>query len=202
VAVLLAIELLDELVGGSRAAAWPLIRHDLHLGYAEIGLVLALPGLFGSALDPVIGLAGDTRRRGALMLAGGIGFAVSAALSAAAVGFWTLLPVAGTFVGALPIVLFAGAASTTRAVVVGLAFVAIGIGEYVLTSYTERQTVEVGSFLIVLAAFGGLELYGLTGALLGVLGVIVLVAILDELRRADEEVLVEESELLITPPRE
>jgi FSR family fosmidomycin resistance protein-like MFS transporter len=105
VAVLLAIELLDELVGGSRAAAWPLIRHDLHLGYAEIGLVLALPGLFGSALDPVIGLAGDTRRRGALMLAGGIGFAVSAALSAAAVGFWTLLfallignPATGAFV--------------------------------------------------------------------------------------------------------
>ena len=104
-AVLLAIELLDELVGGSRAAAWPLIRHDLHLGYAEIGLVLALPGLFGSALDPVIGLAGDTRRRGALMLAGGIGFAVSAALSAAAVGFWTLLfallignPATGAFV--------------------------------------------------------------------------------------------------------
>jgi FSR family fosmidomycin resistance protein-like MFS transporter len=67
--------------------------------------VLALPGLFGSALDPLIGLAGDTRRRGALMLAGGIGFAVSAALSAAAIGFWTLLvallignPATGAFV--------------------------------------------------------------------------------------------------------
>ena len=104
-AVLLGIELLDELVGGSRAAAWPLIRHDLGLSYAEIGLVLALPGLFGSALDPAIGLAGDTRRRGMLMLAGGIGFAVSAALSAAAVGFWSLLvallignPATGAFV--------------------------------------------------------------------------------------------------------
>jgi predicted PurR-regulated permease PerM len=105
-------------------------------------------------------------------------------------------------VGALPIVLFAGAASQTRAIVVGLVFVAIGIAQYALTRYAERQTVEVGSFLIVFAAFGGLELYGLTGALLGVLGVIVLVAILDELRRADEELLVEESELLITPRRE
>src|SRR2546430_5766320 len=28
---------------------------------SEIGLVLALPGLFGSALDPLIGIAGDTR---------------------------------------------------------------------------------------------------------------------------------------------
>ena len=103
--VLLAIELLDELVGGSRAAAWPLIRHDLHLSYAEIGLVLALPGLFGSALDPLIGIAGDTRRRGMLMAAGGLVFALSAVSSAAAVGFWTLLvallignPATGAFV--------------------------------------------------------------------------------------------------------
>jgi predicted PurR-regulated permease PerM len=116
------------------------------------------------------------------------------------VGFWTLLPVAGVLVGALPIVLFAGAASQTRAIVVGLAFVAIGIAEYVLTRYTERETVRVGSFLIVFAAFGGLELYGLTGALLGVLAVIVLVGILDELRQSDEELHVEESELLIPHP--
>ena len=67
--------------------------------------MLALPGFFGSALDPLIGLAGDTRRRGLLIFLGGIGFAVSAALSAAAVGFWTLLvalmignPATGAFV--------------------------------------------------------------------------------------------------------
>jgi FSR family fosmidomycin resistance protein-like MFS transporter len=97
--------LLDELVGGSRAAAWPLIRHDLHLSYGEIGLVLAIPGFVGSALDPLIGLAGDTPRRRALIFVGGIGFAVSAAMSAVAVGFWTLLvallignPATGAFV--------------------------------------------------------------------------------------------------------
>jgi len=67
--------------------------------------VLALPGFFGSALDPLIGLAGDTRRRSLLLLAGGIGFALSAALSAVAIGFWTLLvallignPATGAFV--------------------------------------------------------------------------------------------------------
>lgn len=118
------------------------------------------------------------------------------------VALWTLLPVVGVFVGALPIVLFAGAASLTRAVVVALVFVAIGTAEFVFTSIVERETVEVGSFVIVFAAFGGLELYGLTGALLGVLGVILLVAILDELRRADEELPAEESELLVTPRRE
>jgi FSR family fosmidomycin resistance protein-like MFS transporter len=67
--------------------------------------VLALPGFFGSALDPLIGLAGDTPRRRALIVAGGIGFAVSAGLSAVALGFWTLLiallignPATGAFV--------------------------------------------------------------------------------------------------------
>jgi MFS transporter, FSR family, fosmidomycin resistance protein len=67
--------------------------------------VLALPGLFGSALDPLIGLAGNTRRRGTLVFLGGIGFAVSAAASALALGFWTLLlalllgnPAVGAFV--------------------------------------------------------------------------------------------------------
>jgi predicted PurR-regulated permease PerM len=97
------------------------------------------------------------------------------------VGLWTLLPIAGVFVGALPIVLFAGASSLTRAVVVALAFVVIGIGDFLFNSIAERETVKVGSFLIVFAAFAGLELDGLTGALLGVLGVIVLVAILEQL---------------------
>ncbi len=47
---------------------------------------------------------------------------------------------------------------------------------------------EVGSFLIVFAAFGGLELDGLSGALLGILGVVVLVAILDEFGREEPPV--------------
>jgi predicted PurR-regulated permease PerM len=114
-------------------------------------------------------------------------------------GLWTLLPVAGVFVGSLPIVVFAGAASVTRAVVVALLFVAIGIAEYVLNGYVERETVEVGSFLIVLAAFGGLELYGLTGALLGVLGIVVLVALLDEYANDSETGVAVET---VSPPRE
>jgi MFS transporter, FSR family, fosmidomycin resistance protein len=67
--------------------------------------VLTIPGLVGSALDPLIGLAGDTPRRRMLIFLGGIGFAVSAALSAAAAGFWMLLvallignPATGAFV--------------------------------------------------------------------------------------------------------
>ena len=96
---------MDELVGGTRAAAWPLIRDGLSLSYAQIGLVLAIPGFVGSALDPLIGILGDTPRRRALIVAGGVVFALSAALTSTAVGFWTLLvalvlgnPASGAFV--------------------------------------------------------------------------------------------------------
>jgi FSR family fosmidomycin resistance protein-like MFS transporter len=67
--------------------------------------VLAVPALVGSALDPLIGLAGDTAARRRLILAGGIGFAVSGVLTASSVGLWTLLlallvgnPATGAFV--------------------------------------------------------------------------------------------------------
>jgi MFS transporter, FSR family, fosmidomycin resistance protein len=67
--------------------------------------VLAIPGLVGSALDPLVGVIGDTQRRRALMIAGGLGFALSAGLTSVSVGFWTLLvallignPATGAFV--------------------------------------------------------------------------------------------------------
>jgi FSR family fosmidomycin resistance protein-like MFS transporter len=53
----------------------------------------------------VIGVLGDTRRRRAVLVAGGLLFALSAALNSAAIGFWTLLiallignPATGAFV--------------------------------------------------------------------------------------------------------
>jgi FSR family fosmidomycin resistance protein-like MFS transporter len=92
-------------VGGTYAAAWPLIRDDLGLSYAEVGVVLAVPGFVGSALDPLVGAAADTARRRTLLLFGGFAFALSAALASASVGFWTLLlallignPATGAFV--------------------------------------------------------------------------------------------------------
>lgn len=64
-----------------------------------------MPGFIGSALDPLIGAAGDTSRRRALLVLGGVGFALSTVLSAGALGFWTLLaalvignPAVGAFV--------------------------------------------------------------------------------------------------------
>ena len=102
--------------------------------------------------------------------------------SAVWVALWSLLPVAGVFIGALPIVVFAGATSTTRAVVVALAFVVIGIGDwFVSTAGSSGAASTSARSSIVLAAFGGLELYGLTGALLLLLGAIIGVAIVAEI---------------------
>lgn len=75
------------------------------MSYPEIGLALAIPGFVGSALDPLVGAAGDTARRRWLIVVGGLTFAASAALTASADGFWLLLgalllgnPATGAFV--------------------------------------------------------------------------------------------------------
>ena len=67
--------------------------------------MLAIPGFVGSALDPLVGVVGDTPRRRLLMVVGGLAFAASAALTAAAGSFWLLLaalvignPATGAFV--------------------------------------------------------------------------------------------------------
>lgn len=68
-------------------------------------MILAIPGFVGSALDPLVGTAGDTSWRHRVMVVGGLAFAASAALTAAAGGFWVLLaalvlgnPASGAFV--------------------------------------------------------------------------------------------------------
>ncbi len=105
VATLLAIELLDELVFGAREAAWPLIRDDLSLSYAEIGLLLSVPSLVALVVEPVLGVVAVTWRRRLLVFAGGICFAVALALAAGAPTFLVLLlafsilyPASGAFV--------------------------------------------------------------------------------------------------------
>ncbi|HZG54647.1 MAG TPA: MFS transporter, partial [Pyrinomonadaceae bacterium] len=102
---LLAIEFFDELVDGSRQAAWPLIRRDLSLSYTDIGLLLAVPNLVGNIIEPPLALLGDTRRRRAIILTGGVCFALSLLLVARSSGFASLLlafvlfyPAGGAFV--------------------------------------------------------------------------------------------------------
>lgn len=106
VLTLLLIEFLDELVFGVREAAWPLIRDDLRLTYTQVGVILSLPGVVGNLLEPSFGILGDVWHRRAIVLAGGVVFALAAALVGVSQSFAALLlattlsnPAAGAFVG-------------------------------------------------------------------------------------------------------
>ena len=88
-----------------REAAWPLIRRDLGLDYVAIGLLITVPDVVGALVQPVLGLLGDTGRRRPVVLVGGVVFAISLLLLAAANGFVPLLvafailsPASGAFV--------------------------------------------------------------------------------------------------------
>ncbi|SMB94012.1 MFS transporter [Deinococcus hopiensis] len=101
----LAAELADELVDGATGSAWPLVRADLALSYAQIGLLLGLPAIFANVIEPLFGLLADRGYRKHLVLGGGLAFALSLCLFAASGDFWPLLaalllfyPASGAFV--------------------------------------------------------------------------------------------------------
>lgn len=103
--VLLLIEFLDELVFGAREAAWPLIRNDLGLTYAQVGLLLSVPAVVSNLLEPLFGVLGDVWRRRVLVLAGGAIFGGSLLLTASSpniafllASFVCLYPASGAFV--------------------------------------------------------------------------------------------------------
>jgi FSR family fosmidomycin resistance protein-like MFS transporter len=102
---LLAIEFLDEFVFGACEAAWPLIRTDLGLSYAQIGLLLGLPSLVSSLVEPFLGILGDVWKRRVLVLGGGVVFGLALLLTALSQDFLVLLisfvlfyPASGAFV--------------------------------------------------------------------------------------------------------
>ena len=106
VLALLAVEFLDELTFGTAEAAWPLIRDDLALDYAEIGLLLSVPRIFGNLVEPPLFIAAEATGRRAFIVGGGFLFALTLALIAVSTGFWSLLlalmlisPAGGAFVG-------------------------------------------------------------------------------------------------------
>lgn len=101
----LAIEFLDELVYGAGEAAWPLIRDELMLSYIQIGVLLSLPKIISSLIEPFIGILGDTSLRRRLILSGGVIFTLSLVLTATSQSYIPLLvsfilfnPASGAFV--------------------------------------------------------------------------------------------------------
>ena len=97
------------------------------------------------------------------------------------VALWDAVPLLGAVIGALPIVVLASVDDPVRGVVLLLLFVAYQAFEYLaLQRRIERRTVHLGPFLTTVGGFAGLELYGLTGALLAVLALAVGAVVLDE----------------------
>ena len=88
---LLAIEFLDEFIFGAQEAAWPLMRTDLGLSYVQIGLLLGLPGVVSSLVEPFLGILGDVWKRNVLILGGGLVFALALLLAALSQSFPVLL---------------------------------------------------------------------------------------------------------------
>lgn len=134
-------------------------------GYARWTLVLAvLAGLFGFALAHWAGAPG-------------------AAPLAFWVALWDIVPLAGFVIGAMPIVVLGGIGHPgwhTAALIV--AFLAYQVAEvFIGQRFIERRTVKLGAFLTAAAAFAGLELYGIGGALALLLGAALAVGVADEL---------------------
>ncbi len=101
----LIIVFYDELSYAVGGAALPSLRTDLGLTYAQVGLLLGLPQVANTFLEPALMLLGDTRLRKSLMVAGGVAITVSAFLIASAAsfpavlaGFVLALPASGAFV--------------------------------------------------------------------------------------------------------
>ena len=140
-----------------------------------------------SAYDRAFGYA-----RGSLIMAfaaGAIAYVVAyvadvpgAAPLALWVGLWDVVPFIGTAVGAAPIVLLAAVESPARGALLAVVFLGYQVFEgLLLQPRLEDKTMRLGPFLTVVAGFAGLELRGLTGALIAVLAVATVVAVLDEL---------------------
>ncbi len=99
------IEFFDELNYGVGNAALPAIRTDLGISYVQVGLLLGLPGILNTFIEPVLMLLGDTRFRKQIMLGGGLAIILSLVLIAGTRSFpWVLLgmvigfPASGAFV--------------------------------------------------------------------------------------------------------
>ena len=103
--ILLAIEFFDEFIYGAREAAWPLIRDDLALSYAQVGLLLCAPNVIGNLVEPFLAILGDVWRRRVIVLGGGVFFAAALLLTALSRSYGLLLasfilfyPASGAFV--------------------------------------------------------------------------------------------------------
>ena len=138
-------------------------------------------------------------------IAGSIGMAVLAGLAAFIVarGFnvpgaaplavwvalWDVVPIVGTVMGALPIVLLAYTLGTPErgALVAAILLIYAVIEAFVFQHWIEARSLRVGPFITVVAGLVGLELYGVGGALVLEVYATLAVAVLSELAKERPE---------------
>ncbi|HEV8116758.1 MAG TPA: AI-2E family transporter, partial [Acidimicrobiales bacterium] len=164
------------------------------------GTLRQLPDHLQERVRRTLGRAGARASRYALLtlaqavVAGVVGYAIARGLAvpgAAALGLWlglwAVVPLVGSFVGALPIVVIAAAQNPWHGVAAGLFFVAYQIADDILVQPAiHRRSMRLGPFLTTLAGAAGLELYGLGGALVTTLAVALVVAALAEVAAVRE----------------
>jgi MFS transporter, FSR family, fosmidomycin resistance protein len=101
----LLIEFFDEFHYGIQGAVLPSLRTDLGLTYAQAGILLGLPGIIGTLIEPLIMLLGDSPLRKRLVIGGGLAVAAAVTLLAGArtfpaalLAFTIAFPASGAFV--------------------------------------------------------------------------------------------------------
>jgi putative heme transporter len=95
-------------------------------------------------------------------------------------GLWNLVPLFGVLVGSLPVVVLASTHSPEEGALVLVLLLAFHTVKALTgRNRLEHATLRVGPFLTAFAAVLGLELYGLGGALVWIMGVTVLLAFSD-----------------------
>jgi FSR family fosmidomycin resistance protein-like MFS transporter len=101
----LLIEFFDELNYGIGNAALPAIRADFGISYVQVGMLLGLPAIINTVIEPVLMLLGDTRYRKQIILAGGMVIVLSLVAIASTQSFTVVLlgmiigyPASGAFV--------------------------------------------------------------------------------------------------------
>jgi len=86
------------------------------------------------------------------------------------VALWNLVPVFGVVIGSLPVVVLAGAQSPRLALLLLVFFVSYETLESVVRyKLLGHRALRIDSIVTILVVFGGLELYGLGGALAGLI---------------------------------
>lgn len=112
----------------------------------------------------------------------------AAGLLATWVALWNIVPVFGVVVGTLPIVVLAGAQSMTLAWVLLIVFIAYEVIEtFARLKLLGPHALRLDSIVTVLIVFGGIELYGLGGALTGLVLVAFLHALASEIAATHPE---------------